>query len=462
MNILTKFRSILFPSDLCHSCRFDFNNPTWHIGGYNWESDNGEIVRKKNGLIVSGTLGVRTATDLDLSLKDVKEISFYAENAIAPTLHYHTIAWEFKSAVSCVVSKNKYIFGIHEHDVIHRIYIMWETKSNIELSGWSLHYDKIVKERKTVETQFICNKCTRAIMMVGDKSLYLHSLPELRKVMASPLHGKIGVFYFTNYSQGLGDMTWRQSLLQVKHSYDSTILICDDVYLDLYYGQPIDEFWLVPKEARQYDEIEEILVSRELRKLKEFDFILPCTEQRHSQNRFAEFHKIIRDKWTIKRKYPAMVYPNPMYIDSITKYIDDERRNIICHARLAIWSSERNWREDNWIELTGLASGKYNVIMIGGPADVRTKPMPESIIDLHQKLSLGQIIALMSLSDLYVGIDGGVTNVAAAAGMSRITILGEKTYKDHGRGEVVELIGLTENAISPQEVYEAIDTFFEA
>ena len=449
MNILKALTSKFPRYNLCHNCKFNFNHPAWEVGGVG-ESTNGNIIRGKHYLQVSGNKGIYA--NVDLSFTKNTRISF--KSNVAPRLAYSCQDWEFKSVVSVEQYKDNYTFTFGDNETIRTIYIEWDG-NEATLRDWQVSCRKL-KEHG-------CCKCGRATATLHGKQILVNSIPPIEKVGKHHHIPPIGVFYFVNYNQGLGDMVWKCAILNYPpmEEYKTKILITNRKYFDLCYGQDIDEYWLISdKLSVDHAVEEEYSVIEQLKSVRKFDLIIPTQEQKHAQNRFKRCHKRILDSFQIKTKYPPIIHPNPAYIPNILQYVSSEKKNIICHPRLAGWTKEKNWAEENWVRLIDLIGDKYNVIVTSGKSDERKLAMPKCI-DLHQKLLIGDLAALMSKCNLYIGVDSGVTNLAAGVGMSRITILGKNTYKEHGRGRVIELIKDTENDVTPEDVAKEVECYFE-
>jgi ADP-heptose:LPS heptosyltransferase len=108
----------------------------------------------------------------------------------------------------------------------------------------------------------------------------------------------------------------------------------------------------------------------------------------------------------------------------------DDSPLVIVHAGPS--SKVRQWPREHWTQLIqGLnQSGYKNIIQLGARAgsyagaDVaETAPLP-GVFSLMEQLSLEQSIALISLADLYVGIDSGLLHAAASVRTPAVGIWG--------------------------------------
>jgi len=91
----------------------------------------------------------------------------------------------------------------------------------------------------------------------------------------------------------------------------------------------------------------------------------------------------------------------------------------------------KRWPPDNFAELANHLGASLNaqVVLVGGPNDgdivnAVAARLQQSHGSFVGKLSFGQIAALASLSQLYIGNDTGMTHLAAAAGARTVMILG--------------------------------------
>ncbi len=91
----------------------------------------------------------------------------------------------------------------------------------------------------------------------------------------------------------------------------------------------------------------------------------------------------------------------------------------------------KRWPPANFADLANRLVSSLNarVILVAGPNDgdivnAVSRNLQQSPLSLVGKLSFGQIAALASLSQLYVGNDTGMTHLAAASGARTVMILG--------------------------------------
>lgn len=108
----------------------------------------------------------------------------------------------------------------------------------------------------------------------------------------------------------------------------------------------------------------------------------------------------------------------------------------------------RAWTVDNWVALTQILSNKYELFLIGGPAD---KVFSEQILsrlsqqclpihDYTGQFSLVDTAHLLKSMDLVLGGDTGPTHLAASLGVKTIGLFGPTSAQRHMpfRGLAVE------------------------
>ena len=110
----------------------------------------------------------------------------------------------------------------------------------------------------------------------------------------------------------------------------------------------------------------------------------------------------------------------------------------------------KSWGFENWIELSHLLSNKgLNVILIGGKnekmkmeSDGIVVPAGEGIINMVGKTSILESLALLKISNLVIGGEGGMVHCAAAIGINTLTIFGGTDYKvfEPRGGKIAEII----------------------
>jgi ADP-heptose:LPS heptosyltransferase len=98
-------------------------------------------------------------------------------------------------------------------------------------------------------------------------------------------------------------------------------------------------------------------------------------------------------------------------------------------------SPVRQWPRDAWVKLVQALKqqGYYNIIQLGARAGsyahvspVETEPLP-GVFPLTEQLTLEQSLAIISLADLYIGIDSGLLHAAISLQIIAIGIWGPTT-----------------------------------
>jgi ADP-heptose:LPS heptosyltransferase len=113
-------------------------------------------------------------------------------------------------------------------------------------------------------------------------------------------------------------------------------------------------------------------------------------------------------------------------------------------------AKEKNWPRDYFREIIEWwqrsaggkgrsLSGKVSVVL--GPAEEAEYPFWTQHAAVARGLSLGQLAALLSLADVYLGNDSGVTHLAAAVGAKTIALFGPTDPAEWApRGRDIEVI----------------------
>jgi ADP-heptose:LPS heptosyltransferase len=106
---------------------------------------------------------------------------------------------------------------------------------------------------------------------------------------------------------------------------------------------------------------------------------------------------------------------------------------------------EKNWPREYFREVMQhwerSRSGKVSVVL--GPAEAGEYAFWNERSAAARGLSLGQLAALLSTADVYVGNDSGVTHLAAAIGVKTIALFGPTDRDEWApRGSDVEVVTL--------------------
>ncbi len=99
------------------------------------------------------------------------------------------------------------------------------------------------------------------------------------------------------------------------------------------------------------------------------------------------------------------------------------RPHIVVQRRPSIWTPNKEWPEQYWLELIESLSRRASVIEIGKETTER-KVVSENYIDLRTKTSLEELIAVIAAGDVFVGPPSGPSHIAAAADIPAVVIIG--------------------------------------
>jgi len=108
-------------------------------------------------------------------------------------------------------------------------------------------------------------------------------------------------------------------------------------------------------------------------------------------------------------------------------------------------AQEKNWPRDDYREVIQYwrrsPGGKAAVVL--GPAEEGEHAFWRPHAAVARGLTLGQLAALLSMADVYLGNDSGVTHIAAAVGVKTIALFGPTDPAEWApRGKGVEVITL--------------------
>jgi len=108
------------------------------------------------------------------------------------------------------------------------------------------------------------------------------------------------------------------------------------------------------------------------------------------------------------------------------------RQRVFVAVTASDW--RRQWPLDRWVELLQrlVATNGCEIVLCGGPADrdghaALVKASPGHVHDLSAAVPLRDLTALVSQTDLYLGIESGLMHVAAACGVPTITLFDPRT-----------------------------------
>ena len=175
-------------------------------------------------------------------------------------------------------------------------------------------------------------------------------------------------------------------------------------------------------------------------------------------------HYLERDRLTLKaigidREFNMHTIDASLTDQSITASLNTSRKIISISAGTNIYAWTENgkttkydvksWSYDKWMKLSEqLIEHGYSVVLLGGPKEagelqeqcVRI-PESEHIMNFIGKTTLKQSLALLSVSSLVVGAEGGMMHCASGLGVRTLTIMGGSDYRlwTPAGGETVNL-----------------------
>lgn len=131
-------------------------------------------------------------------------------------------------------------------------------------------------------------------------------------------------------------------------------------------------------------------------------------------------------------------------------------------------SPGKNWPADKFAALASKLSlsNRANAAVILGPAEISLEPIfRESGVPVLKDLDLPTVAAIARLASAFVGVDSGVSHLAAAAGASGVAIFGPtdparwRPHPPDGRGQIVILRRNPIDSIEADEVAAALSKF---
>lgn len=100
-------------------------------------------------------------------------------------------------------------------------------------------------------------------------------------------------------------------------------------------------------------------------------------------------------------------------------------------------NNSKEWPYEYWKELVDRLAKQYNVILLGGPKELKDIESLnitfgcENIYNLAGKYPIAQSIAILSLADIVVGADTGLMHCAGALEKPTVTLFGCTDYKEY-------------------------------
>ncbi len=131
-------------------------------------------------------------------------------------------------------------------------------------------------------------------------------------------------------------------------------------------------------------------------------------------------------------------------------------------------SPGKNWPADKFAALASKLSlsNRANVAVILGPAEISLEPVfRERGVPILKDLDLPTVAAIARLASAFVGVDSGVSHLAAAAGASGVVIFGPTDparwgpRSPDGRGQIEVLRSDPIDSIEADEVAAALSKF---
>ena len=109
----------------------------------------------------------------------------------------------------------------------------------------------------------------------------------------------------------------------------------------------------------------------------------------------------------------------------------------------------KSWAYEKWLSLSSeLVEHGYDVILLGGPKEARELkerglelPVSEHIHDFIGKTTIKQSLALVSISSLVAGSEGGMMHCAAGLGVKTLTVFGGSDHLQWrpANGDIIRL-----------------------
>jgi ADP-heptose:LPS heptosyltransferase len=99
------------------------------------------------------------------------------------------------------------------------------------------------------------------------------------------------------------------------------------------------------------------------------------------------------------------------------------RPYIVVQRRAGRWTPNKDWPEKYWIELIESLSRQASVIEIGNKT-FEQKSVLKNYMDLRDRTSLEELIAVIAAGDILVGPPSGPSHIAAAANIPSVLIIG--------------------------------------
>ena len=216
------------------------------------------------------------------------------------------------------------------------------------------------------------------------------------------------------------------TLKAIREKYPShriTLVTCKG-WKDVFEGNPyIDELAVTidhPKSSFKpshyfYDEITTQYIDK-----KEWDQVIQLNclsfagEYKRTGIHFRDFYAEIAGVYPLKdtKYFIPITDDHRKTIDKILQQFEIGKKLICIHTNGG-WAL-KNWSENRWMKFAERIYDRYQckVILVGGKGEAINSPY---IINLADKLSIKELVALFERADLFVGLDSGPMHIASAA-----------------------------------------------
>lgn len=128
---------------------------------------------------------------------------------------------------------------------------------------------------------------------------------------------------------------------------------------------------------------------------------------------------------------PALPQASPDDLHHVDALLAGKSRPLIAlHPGSGDYSLARRWSPERYAQVADALSAEgATILLVGGPADAAASELVLSaarapIVNLQGKTTLTQLIELLRRCDLFIGNDGGVMHLAAAAGIHVVAVFG--------------------------------------
>lgn len=143
---------------------------------------------------------------------------------------------------------------------------------------------------------------------------------------------------------------------------------------------------------------------------------------RHKDGHLIDFYaKRCKIEITERKEYVYFSDKDLQGLDFYSKKITSGEYTVIHTTSLV---ESKNWNQFGEM----VEQMKGTVIQVGGPDDVAIP----GTYDLRGKLTFKQIAALLSIAQIFIGVDSGISYISSAVGCPTICIMGMSTQKTSG------------------------------